>query len=67
MNMCDLNFQSEVTKMIELEKIINEDIVIPTPIKEVNINDLIKNKPGEYELMPCGSTPRHVTYYTKVG
>ncbi len=68
MNMCDLNFQSEVTKMIELEKIINEDIVIPTPIKEVNISDLRKNKSEEYENIPCSSgVSRNVKYSIKDG
>lgn len=67
MNMYDLNFESEVTKMIELEKIINEEIVLPTPIREVEISDLKQEKSEEYKNMPSGNSWREVSDFIKIG
>lgn len=67
MNMYDFNFQSEVTKMIELEKIMDEEVYLPKPIKEVKISDLIKEKNKMYEDIHYNGPYRDISSYIKIG
>lgn len=40
MNIYDLNFQSEVTRMIELEKVMDKEVFLPKPLKETSKRSL---------------------------